>query len=70
MTNLDDKNQHHICQTQDILDDWRYELNKWTPGDLKPVYIKFTWHFLMDDLSWHISRRYFITLMLLKVLLA
>ena len=38
------------------------ELNKWTPGDLKPVGIRFTWHFLKDDLSAYISSRYFITI--------
>ena len=67
---LDEKNPYHISKTQDILDHWRYELNNWTFGDFKPVDIKSTWHFLEDDLSEHSSSQYFITLIVLRGLLA
>ena len=70
MKNLDEKNPYDICKAQDFLDDWRHELNKWTPADDKPVGFKSTWYFSEDDVSGFISSWYFIPLTLLRVLLA
>ena len=49
-----EQNLYHICKSQDVLDHWRYKLNKWTFEDFKQVNFKFTLHLLMDYLSRHI----------------
>ena len=62
MQNIDVKNPHHIWNTWDILDNWRFVLHKSTFEDLKIICIIFTWHFLNNDLSKYISSRYFVAL--------